>query len=92
MDRTQIYLSEVQAAVLDRQAARTGLSRSQLIREAIDKTYLGESGDDALAVLESTAGAWNGRHEDGATFVKRLRSKHRYGRLSDCGLCAATQR
>ena len=78
MDRTQIYLSEVQAAVLDRQAARTGLSRSQLIREAIDRTYLGESGADALIVLESTIGAWKGRRDDGAAYVKQLRR----GRLS----------
>ncbi len=73
VDRTQIYLSETQAAVLDRQAARTGRSRSQLIREAIDKTYLGETGADAENVLKRTSGAWKGRGEDSATYVKRLR-------------------
>ena len=78
MDRTQIYLSEAQAAALDRQAARTGLSRSQLIREAIDRTYLGELGADALAVLQSTVGVWKGHRDDGAAYVKQLRR----GRLS----------
>jgi hypothetical protein len=78
MDRTQIYLSEAQAAALERQAARTGRSRSQLIREAIDRTYLGESGSDALAVLNQTAGAWKGSRCNGAAYVKRLRR----GRLS----------
>jgi predicted transcriptional regulator len=73
MDRTQIYLSETQAAALDRVASRTGRSRSQLIREAIDRTFLGESSTDALAILDSTAGAWKGRRENGAAYVRRLR-------------------
>lgn len=78
MDRTQIYLNEAQAAALELQAARTGRSRSQLIREAIDRTYLGETTADAILVLNNTAGAWKGRREDGAAYVKRLRR----GRLS----------
>ena len=73
MDRTQIYLSEAEARALDREAARTGRSRSQLIREAVDQVYLGESGGEALAVLDSTAGAWKGRREAGARYVGRLR-------------------
>ncbi len=73
MDRTQIYLSEAEARALDREVARTGRSRSQLIREAVDRVYLGESGGEALAVLDSTAGAWKGRREEGARYVGRLR-------------------
>lgn len=78
MERTQIYLSVAETTVLDHRAACTGRTRSQLIREAIDKVYLGESAADALTVLESTAGAWKGRDEDGRSFVKSLRR----GRLS----------
>ncbi len=73
MDRTQIYLSEAEAAALDRQAVRTGRSRSQLIRAAIDQVYLGESSEHAVAVLENTAGTWHNRREDGARYVGRLR-------------------
>ncbi len=36
MHRTQIYLTDEQAAALDRIAARRGCSRAELIREAAD--------------------------------------------------------
>jgi predicted DNA-binding protein len=79
--RTQIYLSEAETAALDREAARTGRTRSQLIRDAIDRVYLGR--DDvsyAERILDETAGAWSGRRASGPRSMERLRSG-RLGRL-----------
>lgn len=80
MERTQIYLTGAESAALDREAERTGRSRSQLIREAIDSNYLGRSGDDRLKAVRDSAGAWKSNPESGAAYVKRLR-KGRLARL-----------
>ncbi len=79
MERTQIYLTEQEKDALDRAASATGLSRSQLIRDAIEAIYLKPR--DASTVeetLRSTAGSWRRRREDGAAYVERSRS----GRLA----------
>jgi len=39
--RTQIYLSDEEIALLDRERARTGATRSELIRRAIRSVYGG---------------------------------------------------
>jgi hypothetical protein len=79
MRRTQIYLEDVESAALDEQSRRSGLTRSQLIREAIRARFLGTTTPDQLAsVLRRTAGAWRGRRQTGAQMVARLRR----GRLS----------
>jgi ParB-like chromosome segregation protein Spo0J len=82
MDRTQIYLSRVQAAALDREARRTGLTRSHLIRAAIDQAYLPNSAsDEVLEALEASAGAWTDRTESGEAYVERIRSGQRLAEL-----------
>jgi predicted DNA-binding protein len=79
--RTQIYLPEEVCALLDREAERTGRTRSQLIREAIDAVYVHRrSASDAEHVLAETAGAWKRRRTSGAEYVERLRGG-RLGRL-----------
>lgn len=80
VERTQIYLTGAEAAALDRESERTGRSKSQLIRDAIDSNYLGRSGNDRAKVLRETAGAWKNRSETGAAYVKRVR-KGRLARL-----------
>jgi predicted DNA-binding protein len=81
VQRTQIYLSEEETDALDREAARTGRTRSQLIREAIDRVYLGRDDvADAERLLMETAGAWSGRRLSGEDYVERLRGG-RLGRL-----------
>jgi predicted DNA-binding protein len=78
VERTQIYLSKAQAGALDREARRTGVTRSHLIREAIDRTYLATpANEELLAALEATAGAWHGRAEDGEAYVERIRADSR---------------
>ena len=78
MNRTQIYLSDEEARALEREARATGRTKSRLIREAIDRVYLGKrTAAEVLSSLEKSAGAWR-RRESGAAYVERLRS----GRLA----------
>jgi len=74
--RTQIYLTAEEIEVLEREKEATGVSVSELIRRAIDRQYLGRgplTKADRLRIVEETAGAWKGRTETGAEYVKRIR-------------------
>ena len=78
VERTQIYLSREQAAALDREAKRTGTTRSHLIREAIEARYGPDrSGDEVREALRATAGLWSDRPESGEAYVERTRSGRR---------------
>jgi predicted DNA-binding protein len=82
VERTQIYLSAEQAKALDREAKRRGQTRSHLIREAIDQTYLAESQtDDLLAALDASFGAWKDQRASGEEYVERVRSGDRLAEL-----------
>jgi metal-responsive CopG/Arc/MetJ family transcriptional regulator len=64
MDRTQIYLDERQTAELDRRARERGTTRSQLIREAVER-YLAPDWDPEAfkAALANIAGMWADRDD-----------------------------
>lgn len=82
MERTQIYLSREQAVALDREAKRIGTTRSHLIREAIDRTYLAAPDRERIrAGLRRSAGGWAGRTETGEEYVERIRGTGRMARL-----------
>ena len=82
VQRTQIYLSDDETRVLDREVKDTGKTRSRLIREAIAEQYGTRSDPQRIArALEETAGAWGDRRETGARAVDRLRSGRRLARL-----------
>lgn len=82
VERTQIYLTRQQAAALDQEAKRRSMTRSHLIREAIEERYrLASSRDEILATLDATAGAWSDRSETGEQYVERLRSGRRLREL-----------
>jgi hypothetical protein len=79
VQRTQIYLTRRETAALERAARDTGLTRSQLIRDAIEARYLSNAEEqDVLAALEASAGLWSDRSETGEAVVERLRA----GRLA----------
>ena len=78
MQRTQIYLTDVETAELQRLAKARGTTQSQLVRDAIDLAYLSPSAPNLLEVLQSTAGSWQ-REETGADLVERQRP----GRLAE---------
>ena len=83
MIRTQISLDPDDKALLATLSQQTGRSMSALIREAVAQTYRGGASVDRLAVLQSVAGAWSDREEDGAEYVENLR---RGTRWQDLGL------
>ena len=74
MQRTQVYLGAEELALLDREVARTGASRSELIRRAIRERYGAREWRDRRAALRASAGAWSDRSETGADYVEARRS------------------
>lgn len=71
--RTQIYLSDREVAWLDAAAARSGASRSELIRRAIRAQYGQESATTRRDAISASAGVWRGRGYSGAEFVDAIR-------------------
>ena len=67
--RTQLTLTDEQYERLSALASASGMSLSELVRRALDRTYAygGREG------LTESFGAWKGRREDGAAYVERLR-------------------
>ena len=80
MERTQIYLSTSQTRELDRRARQGGVTRSHLIREALDK-YLGVTWDpvEFKAALRGIAGIWADR-DDLDELYADLRDRDRFAR------------
>jgi hypothetical protein len=71
--RAQIYLGEVELALLDELAARTGASRSELVRRAVRERYGHRPADVRLAALNAGAGAWADRSFTGAEYTAAVR-------------------
>lgn len=81
MQRTQIYLSEADLELLDRETSRTGRNRSRLIRDAIVRVYGNRIDPEEFdRRLRMTAGAWRDRPFTGAEYVDAIRG-HRAGGL-----------
>ena len=82
VERTQIYLSPAQASALDREAKRTGVTRSHLIREAIEERYgLAADRERLRSALRETAGLWRDRKESGEAYIDRIRTGQRLREL-----------
>lgn len=76
MQRTQIYLSERDLSLLDRESARSGRTRSRLIRDAIDLAYPDQVDvEEFERVLRAAAGAWKDRPFTGAEYVDAVRGR-----------------
>lgn len=73
VERTQIYLSESDVELLDEQARRTGASRSELIRRAVQALYRVPDCDGRRAALARSAGAWRTRKVTGAEYTDAMR-------------------
>ncbi len=71
--RTQIYLDHEEANLLGRAAARTGASRSELVRRAIRAQYGEQTAQMRLAALRASAGTWRERSLTGADYVDHAR-------------------
>jgi hypothetical protein len=73
MQRTQVYLSTDDVALLDRASARTGASRSELIRRAIQDRYGDRDWSARRSALRASAGAWQERGLTGKQYVEAIR-------------------
>ncbi len=84
MRRTQIYLTDEQGHLLEGRSRATGRSVSQLIREAIEGTYLrgrATSKADRVRLARRAAGTWARLEETGEAYVERIRGTGRLARL-----------
>jgi hypothetical protein len=63
MVRTQIYLTPAEQQALRAVSRRTGLSQSELIRQAIDSLLAREEAIDRIALLQQARGLWSGRDD-----------------------------
>lgn len=76
MRRTQIYLDDEQHQRLTERASQTGMSMSELIRNAIDRDLDGDDKEARLRRFREAVHAVAGVApylEDGATYVAKLR-------------------
>ena len=67
--RTQITLTEEQYSRLLTLSKDAGLSISELVRRALDRTYAGGGGQ----ALAESFGTWNHHALDGQAYVEQLR-------------------
>jgi Arc/MetJ-type ribon-helix-helix transcriptional regulator len=73
MGRTQVYLGDEELGLLDRAAAESGASRSELIRRAIRRTFGDHPQEARLEALRRSAGSWKRRGFDGSEYVDAIR-------------------
>lgn len=83
MHRTQIYLSDRENAILSAESERTGRSRSELIRDAVRKTYRGPGTvEDFERALDAAAGILRDAPFTGQEYVEAIRT-HGFGSLEE---------
>jgi hypothetical protein len=73
MNRTQIYLTDDEVALLDAEATRSGATRSELIRRAIRAQYGSMDADARRRALLASAGSWKDRTFTGEEYVEAIR-------------------
>ncbi|MFE4950196.1 ribbon-helix-helix protein, CopG family [Leifsonia sp. NPDC056665] len=82
--RTHISLTVDDRALLKAESARTGLSISALIRDAIRRAYGATSeAERDVQAISSVAGTWRDRASDGKAYVDALRSARRFDETSN---------
>ena len=74
MTRVQILLEKKEVLALRREAAESGKSYSQLVREAIDSSYTSRFGEGEIERMaaDSKRGKGNKKFKDSTAFLKHL--------------------
>ncbi|MGI0148652.1 MAG: CopG family transcriptional regulator, partial [Thermoplasmata archaeon] len=77
--RTQLYLDESVHGRVTRLARKQGRTLSDLVREALVRTYGAGDAEREITTLRAIAGLWKDRRDIGDTeeYVKRLRRSTR---------------
>src|SRR5712691_7182734 len=75
MIRTQLYLDDRIHRRLRELARKQGRTLSELVREALVRSYGGDTPDERLASLRAIEGLWRDRRDivDSNAYVRRLR-------------------
>jgi len=82
MRRTQLYLGEDDYARLTAIGKSTGKTLSELVREAVRRSYeQGISSEQRLALLRSAFGIWKKRRMSDESYVRQLRKGKRIRNL-----------
>lgn len=63
MKRTQIYLTKKEQKELDRLSQKRGVSKSSIVREAVDEYLAKHSEERRKEILERVAGIWKDRDD-----------------------------
>lgn len=73
--RTQLYLDETIHRRLRKLASKQGRTISDLVREALVRTYGASNADEHERTLKAIEGLWRDRNDLGSTdaYVRRLR-------------------
>ncbi len=69
----QVSLGPEELELLERAAAETGASRSELVRRAIRHTFGAPAKEARLQDLRRSAGSWKGRRFTGSSYVDAVR-------------------
>ena len=75
MVRTELLIDEAMHARLHALALRQGRTVSDLVRDALERTYGAGRAEDEIRTLRAIAGLWRDRRDLGSTakYVRRLR-------------------
>ncbi len=63
MVRTQIYLTEEEHAAIGAVAGASGVTQSEIIRDAIDRYLSAERGQNRKRLLRAAQGIWSDRDD-----------------------------
>lgn len=82
MKRTQLYISDEVFEILNVLARQRKKTISELVREAIRKTYIQKKSLDPIEVINQASGLWRDRKDiKSGAYVRKLRRDRRLERF-----------
>ena len=83
MKRTQLYLDENMARILETMSRQKGTTISELVRESLRDRYGQDKKLDKVTIARSLTGIWKGRQDLKSidSYVRKLRKGSRLKRL-----------
>ena len=83
MKRTQLYIDEEMARILDTLSRQKGITVSELVRESLRERYMQSKEIDKVELARTLAGVWKNREDLKSirSIVRKLRKGSRLKRL-----------